>query len=216
MNQEQEIKPTIIYSSYTDAQKRATQKYREANKEKVNERRKLYYQSRKTKDPEFLEYKRKKAREYYQRNKDKKEIHECVNLIETTCQSMDKGDIYETIPEIKEVIEDKVVEEVVIVKPRRTYKKALEKIVTELVKEKLEEEKPIIEEEVLIEPVMITKVKKPRTIKAKQTKGDLHKAEVVGIVHDGAILKLQINGEDFVFQHDPTKATKAKRTKKSK
>ena len=69
MSTEVEIKPTIIYSSYTDAQKRATQKYRVANKDKVNERRKLYYQQRKGKDPEFLEYKRNKAREYYQRKK---------------------------------------------------------------------------------------------------------------------------------------------------
>ena len=33
----------IKYSSYTDAQKRATQKYRNANRDKVNEQRKKYY-----------------------------------------------------------------------------------------------------------------------------------------------------------------------------
>lgn len=175
MNTEVEIKPTIIYSSYTDAQKRATQKYRVANKDKVNERRKLYYQQRKAKDPEFLEYKRKKAREYYQRKKDKTEIKECTGLIDTVCDAMEKGEIFE--PVIEPVIE-----------------------------ENLKEVKPIVEEEVIIEPT-ITKVKKLKTIKAKSIK-DVHSAEVIGIVHDGAILKLQVNGEDFIFQHDPTKAIK--------
>lgn len=61
VNKEVQIK----YSSYTPAQKRATQKYRENNKVKVNEQRKKYYQNRKERDPEFLEYKRKKAKEYY-------------------------------------------------------------------------------------------------------------------------------------------------------
>ena len=197
MNTEVEIKPTIIYSSYTDAQKRATQKYRVANKDKVNERRKLYYQQRKGKDPEFLEYKRNKAREYYQRKKEKTEIKECTGLIDTVCDAMEKEEIFE--PVIEPVIE----------KPKRTYKKAMKKIVDTLVEENLKEVKPVIEEEVKIEPIM-TKVKKLKTIKAKPTK-DVHSAEVIGIVHDGAILKLQVNGEDFIFQHDPTKAIKPAR-----
>ena len=65
MDEQKEIK----YSSYTEAQRRATKKYRENNKEKVNEQRKKYYQCRKAKDPKFLEYKRIKAREYYQKKK---------------------------------------------------------------------------------------------------------------------------------------------------
>lgn len=65
MEEEKKIK----YSSYTEAQKKATQKYRENNKEKVNEQRKKYYQNRKIKDPNFLEYKRLKAKEYYQKKK---------------------------------------------------------------------------------------------------------------------------------------------------
>ena len=60
---------TETKSSYSDAQKRATQKYRANNKEKVNEQRKKYYQHRKETDPSFLEYKRQKAREYYQKKK---------------------------------------------------------------------------------------------------------------------------------------------------
>lgn len=68
---ETETKPiiTIVYSSYTPSQKRATQKYRENNKEKVNEQRKKYYEQRKIRDPNFLIYKRNKAKEYYHNKK---------------------------------------------------------------------------------------------------------------------------------------------------
>ena len=59
----------VKYSSYTEAQKKATQKYRIENKEKVNLQRKNYYIDRKEKDPSFLDYKRLKAREYYIKRK---------------------------------------------------------------------------------------------------------------------------------------------------
>ena len=63
--------PTTVtkYSSYTPAQKRASQLYRQKNKDKINEQRKKYYQMRKAKDPQFLEYKRMKAKEYYEKKK---------------------------------------------------------------------------------------------------------------------------------------------------
>lgn len=64
MDQEQNIR----YSSYTEAQKRAIQKYRLNNKDKINEQRKKYYYERKVNDPTFLEYKRQKAKEYYHKN----------------------------------------------------------------------------------------------------------------------------------------------------
>jgi len=65
-----DIKDVVVkYSSYTDAQRKATQKYRCNNREKVNEQRKKYYKIRKDADPSFLEYKRTKAKEYYQRKK---------------------------------------------------------------------------------------------------------------------------------------------------
>ena len=48
------------------------QKYRIANREKINEQRKKYYQARKEADPKFLEYKRMKSKEYYERKKAKK------------------------------------------------------------------------------------------------------------------------------------------------
>jgi len=57
------------YSSYTPAQKRASQIYRLKNKDKINEQRKKYYQTRKESDPKFLEYKRTKAKEYYEKKK---------------------------------------------------------------------------------------------------------------------------------------------------
>jgi hypothetical protein len=66
----EDIQVEIRYSSYTPAQKKATQKYRQQNKEKVNEQRKKYYQTRKENDPNFLEYKRAKAREYYLKQKE--------------------------------------------------------------------------------------------------------------------------------------------------
>lgn len=60
---------TTKYSSYTPAQKRASQLYRQKNKDKINEQRKKYYQTRKASDPKFLEYKRTKAKEYYEKKK---------------------------------------------------------------------------------------------------------------------------------------------------
>ena len=50
----------------------SNQKYRIANREKINEQRKKYYQARKEADPKFLEYKRMKSKEYYERKKAKK------------------------------------------------------------------------------------------------------------------------------------------------
>jgi hypothetical protein len=62
--------PVVVkYSSYTPAQKKATLKYRDANRDKVNQQRKAYYLTRKEADPQFLEYKRQKAKEYYLRKK---------------------------------------------------------------------------------------------------------------------------------------------------
>jgi hypothetical protein len=52
----------------------SNQKYRMANREKINEQRKKYYQVRKENDPKFLEYKRIKSKEYYERKKAKKAV----------------------------------------------------------------------------------------------------------------------------------------------
>jgi hypothetical protein len=98
--------PKIIYSSYTEAQKRATAKYREANKEKVNAQRKKYYESRKEKDPDFLQYKRDKAREYYLKKKHSKiDIQEeikdgdNIELVKVSIEEPEEPESEETIEE---------------------------------------------------------------------------------------------------------------------
>jgi hypothetical protein len=88
--------PLLKYSSYTEAQKKATTKYRNANKEKINEMRKAYYLKRKENDKEFIEYKRKKAREYYHKKKQEKE-HLKQNLKEQKPEEP-------KVEEIKEVV----------------------------------------------------------------------------------------------------------------
>ena len=100
-----------IYSSYTPAQKRATQKYRVNNKDKVNEQRKKYYQARKEKDPNFLEYKRTKAKEYYQ----KKKLSKAVSVVEITpVVEIIPEPVFEPIVEVVKVVEKK---------KRKTYPK---------------------------------------------------------------------------------------------
>ena len=91
-----------VYSSYTEAQKRATKKYRELNKEKVNAQRKKYYDERKAKDPNFLTYKREKAKEYYIRKKGIK--------------SDNQFEVLDEVPEmIEEVKEEELKPELVII-----------------------------------------------------------------------------------------------------
>ena len=74
---------SVKYSSYTPAQKKASQLYRQKNKDKINEQRKKYYQEKKAKDPNFLEYKRIKAKEYYEKKKlDKVVKPEAIPVLE--------------------------------------------------------------------------------------------------------------------------------------
>jgi|LakMenEpi03Aug12_release.lakeMendotaPanAssembly.Ray.scaffolds.fasta_scaffold1568266_1 hypothetical protein len=90
----------IKYSSYTEAQKRATKKYRENNKEKVNEQRKKYYQNRKTKDPNFLLYKRQKAKEYYAKKKER-----ALKLKEELLKkAIEETELHKTIEKAKEEV----------------------------------------------------------------------------------------------------------------
>lgn len=60
--------PIIIYKTYTPAQKRAIDNYRSKNKDKIHTLNKKYYEKIKE-NPEFLESRRKYAREYYYRKK---------------------------------------------------------------------------------------------------------------------------------------------------
>lgn len=114
----------IKYSSYTEAQKKATQKYRSNNKEKVNEQRKKYYQTRKEKDPLFLVYKREKAREYY--NKKKSIVPEFVDVKDEV------KPLEIIIPEQEEVkVPDAIVEVVEKVKEKRKRSKTVKPEVIE-------------------------------------------------------------------------------------
>jgi len=97
----------VKYSSYTDAQKKATKKYRSNNRDKVNEQRKKYYIERKLNDPTFLEYKRTKAKEYYIRKKiDKKdEIIEEVKPSEVIEVKVEEPIVEEVKQEVPVVIQ---------------------------------------------------------------------------------------------------------------
>lgn len=120
----------VIKSSYTEAQKRATKKYRESNKEKVNEQRKKYYLNRKEKDPKFLEYKRIKAKEYYQKKKGlKKFLDEKIDELRLKSKDVDK------IEELKNEYVEPVVEEIPVIdetiheKKKRKYIKKVNKTI---------------------------------------------------------------------------------------
>lgn len=116
-NKEPNEKVIIKYSSYTEAQKRATKKYRQNNKEKVNEQRKKYYQERKEKDPSFLEYKRTKAKEYYQRKKAENKPEEKI---------IEKVEEHIPEPEPEPIVEP--------VKVKRTRKPKVPKVLKEEIK----------------------------------------------------------------------------------
>ena len=112
-NTEPVEKIVIKYSSYTPAQKRATQKYRQNNKEKVNEQRKKYYKARKEKDPEFLEYKRNKAKEYYQRKKTENEIKNDVVITEEIEQlQIVNNNVIEEIEQVQILDNNNVIREI--------------------------------------------------------------------------------------------------------
>jgi len=118
----------VKYSSYTDAQKKATKKYRSNNRDKVNEQRKKYYIERKLNDPTFLEYKRTKAKEYYIRKKiDKKdEIIEEVKpseVIEVKVEEPIVEEVKQEVPVVIQAIPETIVEPIIgEPKPKRSKK----------------------------------------------------------------------------------------------
>jgi hypothetical protein len=91
---------SVKYSSYTPAQKKASQLYRQKNKDKINEQRKKYYQEKKAKDPNFLEYKRIKAKEYYE----KKKLDKVVKPEATPVLEEPKIDVVDTTGLLKVII----------------------------------------------------------------------------------------------------------------
>lgn len=58
-------------STYGEAQKRAIKKYMDNNREKINAQRREYYKTKRDTDPNYVKYKRDKAKEFYNRKKNK-------------------------------------------------------------------------------------------------------------------------------------------------
>jgi hypothetical protein len=164
--------PEKIYSSYTDAQKRATNKYREANKEKVNAQRKKYYEERKEKDPDFLQYKRDKAKEYYLKKKEikeviKEEIKENIKPVLTfPCNDSDVEKYIEDVKAYKEDDEEKPpFEELIQIKPKAPRKPRAKK---EIIKPNLQlEDLQDLVDQIVPQIPETPKVTKARKVKAK-------------------------------------------------
>jgi len=104
----EEVKPEIKYSSYTPAQKKASQLYRQNNKEKINAQRKRYYQKRKENDPSFLEYKRVKAREYYEKKKLDKVVKPLDALEETKIEEPIKVEVENPVEPLPELLKEAI------------------------------------------------------------------------------------------------------------
>ena len=135
--------PEIKYSSYTPAQKKASQLYRQNNKEKINEQRKKYYQTKKANDPTFLEYKRIKAKEYYE----KKKLDKVVKPEPVIEES--KIEVVDTVGLLK------------IITPESIIVQALEKV---------EEEKPVAPLPELLKEAMTTPLPDEPKKKSKKSK----------------------------------------------
>lgn len=170
------LEADFVASTYTDAQRRATQKYRTENKEKVNEQRKKYYQARKESDPHFLEYKKQKAREYYLRKKEtisskKADTPEDGSSIlveepslEADAISTEPEPVADGIVKADLPIMDLPVIPVLTRKPSQRKKKAVvvadtEKPLSDVLKEL---------EDVMLTPVQVLDEKKPRTRRTRE------------------------------------------------
>ena len=70
--------PIIIYKSYSKAQAKATQKYREANKDKYIENQKKYHEEKKN-DPEYRKKRLEASKRYYEKKKNM--IIETINEV---------------------------------------------------------------------------------------------------------------------------------------
>jgi hypothetical protein len=104
----EEVKQDIKYSSYTQAQKKASQIYRQKNKDKINEQRKKYYQAKKESDPKFLEYKRIKAKEYYEKKKLDKVVKPEVIPEEPKVEALEKVEEEKPVEPMPELLKEAV------------------------------------------------------------------------------------------------------------
>ena len=170
------LEADIVASTYTDAQRRATQKYRTENKEKVNEQRKKYYQARKESDPHFLEYKKQKAREYYLRKKESISLKKADTpedgssilveepSLEADAITAEPEPVADGIVKADLPIMDLPVIPVLTRKPSQRKKKAVvvadtEKPLSDVLKEL---------EDVMLTPVPVVDVKTPRTRRTRE------------------------------------------------
>jgi hypothetical protein len=171
MEPEKETEPVKVYSSYTEAQKRATKKYREQNKEKVNAQRKKYYDERKEKDPNFLQYKREKAKEYYIR---KKGVKDDEPEDKTDEEEIEVVDIItdKTEPEVDNGEEEPKPEEKKKRKPRakKEQKENIKPEDLEEIKQILIESVKVVEEVPPTTPEPEKEIKVPKTPRAKKQK----------------------------------------------
>jgi hypothetical protein len=155
----------VIYSSYTESQKKATLKYREKNRDKVNEQRKIYYKQRKENDPQFLEYKRAKSREYYQRKKAEKEVNVTIDEPKEEDKEEDKVIEEQQVIDSKP-IEEEVIEEVKEVKekPKRQKKPKIPELEPqpEIVKSELIDFDKTDETENVVSTILANAVVKPK------------------------------------------------------
>lgn len=136
-----------VYSSYTPAQKKATLKYRELNRDKINAQRKEYYKKKVTEDPKFLEYKRTKAKEYYERKKLSKDSLP-KSITPPLIEPVEPVKVEEVKPEV-------VPEPTPEPAPEPSKKKKVKKVSVDI-----KEEVPVVEVVPVSEPVKKSKVKK--------------------------------------------------------
>jgi len=171
------ITGSVRYSSNTPAQRNANRKYRENNKERVNEQRRIYYQKKKEQDPTFLELKRSKAREYYNKKKLDETTETKVEEIKATKEDSETPQEESETPkeELKDVDKGTVAgkeNKDTPTKPKRTRKL---KSVVDVVKVIVDEPEPVSVEalatsEVLASDEAIKKPRKPRVKKVEEVK----------------------------------------------
>lgn len=165
MDSQSAISGSVRYSSNTPAQRNANKKYRENNKERVNEQRRVYYQKKKELDPTFLEIKRSKAREYY----NKKKSDETTEIkIEEIGHTEEDSKVENTEPKTpEEEIKIENTETTSTENPVKAKRVRKLKVVTDVVRLVIEEPKveALATDEVLASDEAIKKPRKPRVKK---------------------------------------------------
>jgi len=162
----------IKYSSYTPAQRKASEQYRLKNKDKINAQRKLYYQQKKLADPAYALSKKYKAKEYYELKKMKETVKNIIDLY---------SDEQEFPPEANELMNRIIVHMLSIEDKYKKiqddlYKKQNEKTKEEPKEEPKPEPKPeeikieLPTPEIKTESIELTEVLKPRNKRVPKQK----------------------------------------------